>query len=160
MARIYISLGTNINRDHYVKCGIEALTATFGQLTLSSLYESAPVGFKGDAFYNMVIAADTECSVQEVAQQLRAIEFNNGRPENAQKYSSRTLDLDLLLYDDLVIDQPVQLPRQEITENAFVLWPLSEIAGQIIHPLLSVSYEQLWQQFGADTQQIVKLPCK
>jgi 2-amino-4-hydroxy-6-hydroxymethyldihydropteridine diphosphokinase len=89
-----------------------------------------------------------------VAKALREIEFTNGREIDAKKYSPRTLDLDLLLFDDLVLDTPAQIPRAEITENAFVLWPLAEVAPDLKHPILKKSYQQLWQAYDKTQQQI------
>jgi 2-amino-4-hydroxy-6-hydroxymethyldihydropteridine diphosphokinase len=158
MSRIYISLGSNIDREHYVKAGLTALAKVYDQLTLSSLFESQAVGFSGAAFYNLVIGIDTFDSVELVAEQLRIIEFAHGRALEATKYSPRTLDLDLLLYDDLIIDTPAQIPRNEITKNAFILWPLAEIAGQLVHPVLNISYQQLWQEYNKSSQQLRKVP--
>jgi 2-amino-4-hydroxy-6-hydroxymethyldihydropteridine diphosphokinase len=154
MARLYISLGSNIDRQHYVKTGLTALEKLFGQLTLSSLFASKAVGFDGAEFYNMVIGATTELNIDEVAKALRDIEFANGRQIDAKKYSPRTLDLDLLLFDDLILDTPAQIPRAEITENAFVLWPLAEVAPEIKHPILKQSYQQLWQMYDKTQQQL------
>ncbi len=129
MARIYISLGSNIERDRHTRAGIDALRERFGELELSSVYESEAVGFEGDAFYNMVIACDTSEDVHTTNRALAEIEDAHGRERSGPRFSSRTLDLDLLLYDDLVLDENgLRLPREEILKNAFVLWPLAEIA--------------------------------
>jgi len=154
MARLYISLGSNVNRQQYVNTGLIALEALFGELTLSSLFASKAVGFDGAEFYNMVIGASTELSIEQVAKALRDIEFANGRQMNAKKYSPRTLDLDLLLFDNLILDNPAQIPRVEITENAFVLWPLAEVAPQLKHPILNKSYQHLWQAYDKTKQQL------
>lgn len=158
MAEIYISLGSNINRQHYIKHGLNALTDAFGTLMLSSLFESEAVGFAGKPFYNMVVGVKTEQTLAEVATTLRAIEFAHGRCQNAKKFSPRTLDLDLLLYDDVIAESPAQIPRDEITKNAFVLWPLAELAGHLIHPVIGKSYNQLWQQYDKNNQKLKKVP--
>ncbi|ASP46700.1 2-amino-4-hydroxy-6-hydroxymethyldihydropteridine diphosphokinase [Cognaticolwellia beringensis] len=158
MVEIYISLGSNINRQHYIEQGLNALTDAFGTLTLSSLFESEAVGFAGKAFYNMVVGVSTELTLAEVAETLREIEFAHGRSLNAKKFSPRTLDLDLLLYDVIITEEPAQIPRNEITTNAFVLWPLAEIAGHLVHPIVDQSYEELWQQYDQNQQQIKKVP--
>ena len=158
MAQIYISLGSNIKREHFVKQGLlslaKAFELPFKQLILSSLFESEAVGFNGATFYNMVIGINCSKSVDEVAEILRSIEFAHGRDHNAKKFSPRTLDLDLLLYDNLIIDLPAQLPRDEITKNAFVLWPLSQVAPELTHPIVKQSYRQLWQDYNKTTQVI------
>jgi 2-amino-4-hydroxy-6-hydroxymethyldihydropteridine diphosphokinase len=158
MALVHISLGSNVDREKHVKQGITALQRAFGELTLSSLFESEAVGFNGASFYNMVIALKTKLSIDALAKELRNIEFAYGRCQNAKKFSPRTLDLDILLFDDLIITKPAQLPRDEITKNAFVLWPLAEIAPELKHPILKQSYQQLWQAFDKNSQQLCKVP--
>jgi 2-amino-4-hydroxy-6-hydroxymethyldihydropteridine diphosphokinase len=158
MAKIYISLGSNIEREFHVQQGLSALAVAFNlpfeELELSSLFESEAVGFSGSAFFNMVIGIMTSQSVEQVAATLRDIEYSNGRTTDAKKFSPRTLDLDLLLYDDLIIDSPAQLPRHEIDKNAFVLWPLSEIAPQLVHPIIKKNYYTLWENYDKNHQQL------
>lgn len=158
MADIYISLGSNVERKYHVQQGLNALAVAFDlpfkQLKLSSLFESEAIGFSGNAFFNMVIGIQTSHSVEQVAIKLRDIEFSYGRTNDAKKFSPRTLDLDLLLYDDLIINSPAQLPRDEIDKNAFVLWPLSEVAPQAVHPIINQSYYTLWQNYDKNYQQL------
>lgn len=155
MATIYISLGSNIDREENTRAGIKALKQAFGELNLSSVYESEAVGFDGDAFYNMVIACESSRPVQETNQILRDIEDAHGRDRSGAKFSSRTLDLDLLLYDDLKLDEKgLKLPRGEILKNAFVLWPLAEIAPELKHPEAGVTYKELWSRFDKDKESL------
>jgi len=158
MAQIYISLGSNINREYHVKQGLISLATEFDvpftTLQLSSLFECEAVGFKGAVFYNMVIGIECQHSVEQVATILRKIEFNHGRDHNATKFSPRTLDLDLLLYDNLITNQPAQLPRDDITKNAFVLWPLSQLAPNLSHPILHTNYQNLWLHYNKNSQKI------
>lgn len=148
VATIYISLGSNINRAENTRLGVKALKIAFGDLILSSVYESEAVGFEGDAFYNMVIACQVATPVHETNQILRDIEDANGRDRSGPKFSSRTLDLDLLLYDELRLNENgLILPRGEILKNAFVLWPLAEIAPDLLHPETNISYEVMWSNF-------------
>lgn len=155
MARVFISLGSNINREVNTREGVRALGEHFGELLLSSVYESEAVGFEGDAFYNMVIACDSDNGVHTVNKILAEIEDANGRDRTGPRFSSRTLDLDLLLYDDLIIDEKgLSLPRDEILKNAFVLWPLAEIAPEIIHPVANQSYVDLWEAFDKSKEQL------
>lgn len=150
MPQIYISVGTNCNRDYHIKMAVAALTEAFGDLTLSSVYESDAVGFKGDPFYNMVIGAYTDLPVAQCVGLFKAIEDDYGRVRGGEKFSGRTLDLDLLTYDGLVCQSPVELPRAEILYNAFVLWPLAEIAPTLIHPIAGQSYAQLWAEYQSE----------
>jgi len=155
VAIIYISLGSNINRESNTRAGIDALKQAFGEPVLSSVYESDAVGFDGDAFYNMVIACEVDSPVHDTNQVLRDIEDANGRDRSGPKFSSRTLDLDLLLYDDLILDEyGLKLPRGEILKNAFVLWPLAEIAPELIHPEAGLSYAQLWAAFDKEKERL------
>ncbi len=148
MAKIYISLGSNIDRDRNTRAGIQALRERFGELELSSVYESEAVGFEGDAFYNMVIACEVNEDVHSANRALAEIEDAHGRDRSGPRFSSRTLDLDLLLYDDLVLDENgLKLPREEILKNAFVLWPLAEIAPGLVHPVVKKTYAELWAGF-------------
>ncbi|MEY3881918.1 MAG: hypothetical protein RIQ94_2714 [Pseudomonadota bacterium] len=148
MRKGYISIGSNIDKNKNIPASLEALKLHFGQLTISSIYESESVGFTGDTFYNLVVGFNSEFSVKEVAKILRQIELDNGRTRNSQKFSSRTLDLDLILYDNLILnDGRLQIPRDEIERYAFVLEPLAEIAPDLKHPISDISYSDLWKKF-------------
>ncbi len=148
MPKGYISIGSNIDKDKNILSSLRALERHFGQLTTSSIYESEPVGFTGDTFYNLVVGFNSESGVKEVAKQLRQIELDNGRTRDCQKFSARTLDLDLILYDDLILnDGRLQIPRDEIERYAFVLEPLAEIAPTLKHPISRLSYAELWEKF-------------
>lgn len=152
---MYISLGSNIEREANTRAGVMALREHYGELTLSSVYESESIGFAGGSFYNMVIGLQTSEPPGRVVQVLKQIEEQHGRLRQAKKLSSRTLDLDLLLYDDQVIHEAgVQIPRDEILKHAFVLWPLAEIAPQLRHPQQGQSYAELWRDFDKSKQQL------
>ncbi len=155
MPRGYISIGSNIDKDKNVLASLQALEYHFGELTVSSIYESEPVGFSGDTFYNLVVGFDSDLEVKEVAKQLRQIELDNGRTRDCQKFSARTLDLDLILYGDLIVnDGRLRIPRDEIERYAFVLEPLAEIAPSLKHPVNHLSYAELWEKFDkADLKQ-------
>jgi len=144
----YISIGSNIDKDRNIPASLKALAAHFGKLAVSSIYESEPVGFTGDVFYNLVVGFESDLDVKEVAKQLRQIELDHGRSRDSKKFSARTLDLDLILYGDFVIqDGRLQIPRDEIERYAFVLEPLAEIAGALRHPVTQASYAELWAKF-------------
>ncbi|WP_105199456.1 MULTISPECIES: 2-amino-4-hydroxy-6-hydroxymethyldihydropteridine diphosphokinase [unclassified Pseudoalteromonas] len=157
MARIYISLGSNINKRENLLNGLSALRQHFGVLQHSNVYESEAVGFNGSNFYNSVAGADTDMSLAQVCSLLKQIERDNGRTPDDKKFSPRTLDLDLLFYDDVICDSPAQLPRDEITKNAFVLWPLFELAPELVHPVTQTTIATLWQDYDKSKQNLWKV---
>lgn len=154
MALIYISLGSNINREKNITAGLDALEQAFGPLVLSPVYESEAVGFAGSHFLNLVVSAHTELSVSQIDDTFKQIEADNGRIRGGAKFAPRTLDIDLLLYDDQITTTGVILPRDEILHNAFVLLPLADIAPELNHPLVNKSYQQLWLEFDKNSQQL------
>ncbi len=153
MTRVYVGIGSNIDREMNIRGGLAALEQHFGNLTVSGVYESEAYGFKGDNFYNLVAGFETELTLDQVAETLRRIEYSFGRKREHERFLSRTLDIDLLLYGDLARhDQNYDLPRQDIRIYAFVLCPLAEIAGDEKHPELATSYGKLWEQFDKQKQ--------
>lgn len=144
----YISIGSNIGKEINIPSSLKALAHAFGALTISSIYETEAVGFVGDSFYNLVVRFESNLTAKEVAKMLRQIELDHGRTRESQKFSARTLDLDLILYGDQIIsDGRLQIPRDEIERYAFVLEPLAEIASQERHPISGKTYHELWQAF-------------
>ena len=157
MARIFISVGSNIDREDNIKNAVVAMEELFSDLVLSTVFESESLGFDGDDFYNLVVVATTESDVDQVRFQLRQIEIQQGRKRGDPRFSSRTIDLDLLLYDELVVQQDnFELPRPEITEYAFVLCPLAEVAPDVRHPVTGEPYAALWGKFDKSSQPLVK----
>ncbi len=153
MPQVWLSIGSNLEREKNIRGALRALKEAFGDLTLSRVYESEAVGFVGDPFFNLVAGFETDQPVAEVVDQLHAIEAAHGRERGEKKFASRTLDIDLLIYGDLVLQEgELELPRDEITRYAFVLLPLAEVAGPERHPVLGQTYRQLWQGFDASEQ--------
>jgi 2-amino-4-hydroxy-6-hydroxymethyldihydropteridine diphosphokinase len=126
----------------------------FNQLRCSVVYKCKPVGFDGKSFLNWVVSAQTELSVAEVVKTLKQIEAQYGRVRGEAKYGSRTLDLDLLTFDQTVTETPVELPRGEILHHAFVLKPLCDLVPNEVHPVCHKTYQELWQAFDHSSQQI------
>lgn len=155
MAKVYVSIGSNIDKQKHIAACLTALAEQFNGLELSPIYESEAVGFEGDTFFNLVAKFETDLSVGELNQVLKNIEDAHGRDRSGPKFSGRTLDIDILTYDSVVGEvDGVQLPRDEITKNAFVLQPLADIAPDELHPEQQVTYARLWFFFDKDSQKL------
>ena len=149
--RVYISIGTNVDRERNVIAALDALNGWFGELVISPVYDSEAVGFDGSPFLNLVVGVDTALPVAELSRRFKQLEAENGRRRDVPKFSARTLDLDILTYGDAVGRiGGVELPRGEILKNAFVLRPLADIAPEILHPVCGKTYGQLWQDYNTD----------
>jgi 2-amino-4-hydroxy-6-hydroxymethyldihydropteridine diphosphokinase len=157
MAQVYVSIGSNIERERNIDGALRALAAAYGKLQQSSVYESAAVGFDSAPFYNLVVGFETEDSPQAVQETLHRIEDRQGRSRTAA-LAARTLDLDLLLYDDLVMQaSKLVLPRDDIDRYAFVLGPLAEIAGERRHPVTGIRYADMWSDFDTTGQELQRV---
>jgi len=153
MPRVFVSVGSNIEREQHVRSALKALRERYRQLVVSRIFESEAIGFSGDNFYNLVVGFDTEDSVWEVVEELRRIEQTYSRDRRLPRFGPRTMDLDLLLYGDLVMDQKgIKLPREEIARYAFVLGPLAEIAGDTRNPLSGRRFIDIWREFDQASQ--------
>lgn len=158
-AQAFISIGSNIDAEYNIRSCLDALHRHFKPLQLSNFYESEAVGMEGDNFINLVAAFSTELGVHELNHALHQIELQHGRRRDQPRFSPRSLDLDLLLYDDLVLDEHgLVLPRDEITRYAFVLLPLSELAPDRIHPILHQTIADLWRAFDDPSQALWVIP--
>jgi 2-amino-4-hydroxy-6-hydroxymethyldihydropteridine diphosphokinase len=153
--RAWLSLGSNIDPKRQIPAALQTLRSSFGELVVSPIYESEAVGFSGDNFYNLVVGIWTRLSARALAGRLREIEAAHGRVRGAEKFSSRTLDIDLLTFGEQVIDEPgVQVPRDEILRYAFVLRPLADVAPEERHPVAGRSYAALWSAFDRGSQKL------
>lgn len=148
MAVIYLSVGSNVNRRKNLQLALDELEKRFANVHVSAVYENRPVGFEGDDFLNLVARAETIVNPAAVAHQLEEIHEIAGRDRQGQKFAPRELDIDLLLYDNLVMDQPgLTLPRPDILDYAFVLRPLAEISPSLVHPLTGKTLAAHWAEF-------------
>lgn len=147
MPRVYVSIGSNIDRDRNIRAAVQALRARFGNVKISSVYESAAEGFDGDDFYNLVAAFESDDSLERISEQLAAIEKTQGRDRSGPRFGPRTLDIDVLLYGSLVRhDARFDIPHRDITAYAHVLGPLMELAPDLIHPESGERMAVLWRR--------------
>lgn len=158
MARIFVSVGSNVDRERHIALALELLRARFGELQLSSVYESASVGFEGDPFFNLVVAFETDAEPRRIVTALHEIERRCGRARGGNQLGPRTMDLDLLLAGDRVMrDQNIVLPREEIGSQAFVLCPLAEIAGDAKHPVSGETLAAMWARLEGGAGELRKV---
>ncbi len=149
MPEVFVGVGSNVEPEQHIRAGLDALSKCFGTVAVSSIYRNSPLGFEGDDFLNLVVGFTTTLDAETLVSELQQTERECGRTEDEQSFGPRTLDLDLLLYGDDIIERPgLRLPREEVVEYAFVLKPLSEIAPDRVHPELGKTFKTLWEEFG------------
>jgi 2-amino-4-hydroxy-6-hydroxymethyldihydropteridine diphosphokinase len=158
MEILTLSLGSNVDAAGHIDGALTALDRHFGELRLSSVFESKAVGFSGRNFLNMVVAVQTDAQLADISAFLKALETEHGRVDDQQRFSSRTLDIDILTYGARVGRfEGMELPRPEITENAYVLWPLAEVCGELLDPHSGRSYAELWRAYDKARQDLWKV---
>ncbi len=146
MSRVFVSVGTNINKEHNLRSCLSALQQIFRNVIKSSVYQSAAVGFEGEDFYNMVVSLETTLTPSNTSQVFFEIEKKHGRKRGKNQFVSRELDLDQLLYDDLIVDDNgVRLPHKDLSKHSYILEPMAEIAGDLAHPKIGQCFSELLQ---------------
>ena len=149
LTQVYLGLGSNIEREAHLHAGLDALAGFLTQMRCSPVFESQPVGIKSGPFFNLVVSAHTDLPLMELDRRLKFIEADNGRYAPDRK--GLPLDIDVLLYGDLVGNfDGLILPRAEILKNAFVLWPLSLMAPERVHPEVGKTLAELWRDAQID----------
>lgn len=148
LTRVYVGIGSNVERERNVRIAVRELRGRYGRVDLSRVYETDPVGFEGEPFYNLVAGFDTGESPADLVAGLRRIEDRCGRDRSMPRFAARTLDIDLLLYGDRVSrNGGIAVPREEIDLHAHVLGPLAELAGETRHPVSGRTFAELWAAF-------------
>ena len=150
----YLSLGSNISPEKNIQFGMDQLSKIFGKIDSSSTYQTKAVGFEGSDFLNLVVRINTDLNPAELISQLHRIEEMTGRVIGTKTFNDRTLDIDVLIYDDLV-DLNLNIPRDEILKYGFVLEPLSELDPNGVHPTEKITFLELWNRLkeNLDTSQ-------
>ena len=152
MAHIYLGLGSNIEPEKNLGRAVRELRRKYGELEISAVYRSAAVGFDGDDFLNLVVGLQSDDEPLEMVEEIERLHNLVGRVRGSEKWAARPLDIDLLLYNDEVIDErPVRVPRSDILEYSFVLRPLAELAPNLKHPVTGKTMLEHWQAFDADS---------
>jgi len=152
-----LGLGSNSRPEANLALGVRELGARFDLLALSSVYRNKAVGFDGDDFLNAVVCVDTIMPPEDICLHLEEIHKLAGRKRDSNPYVSRTLDIDLLLYDQLIVDAPpVHVPRADVLDYSFVLGPLAEIAPDYVHPLSGKTIAMHWSEFDPDSHPLAR----
>ena len=151
---VYLGIGSNIDAKQNISRTKVALAKLFPEAQFSRTFESEAVGFKGDNFLNLVAKIETDESLSELLATIKKLEDELGRVRGGAKFSSRHIDIDILLYGEFICEKPVALPRDEITQNAYVLWPLAELAPNLVEPGGTKTYSQLWKEFDQVSQRL------
>ena len=150
MTRAYLSLGSNIEPEKHLCAALAELRARFGAVEVSPAYRFPAVGFDGPAFINLAAAIDTDLDAQALNDWLHALEARRGRRRDVPRFSSRTLDIDIVLFGDQVLKGTgnLDIPRPELLQT-FVLQPLVDIAPAALDPLRRQTLTQIWQSGAA-----------
>lgn len=147
MGTAYLSLGSNLDAEANLRSAIAALRERFGEVRVSPVYRTPAVGFDGPDFLNGAAVIDSDLDVYALDAWLHALEDAHGRRRDGPRYASRTLDIDIVFYDDLVLKGPgnLELPRPEL-KHAFVLKPLADIAPDFRDPVSGKRLSRLWAE--------------
>ena len=146
MVRAYLSLGSNERPEHYLQLAVNALRETFGEIILSDWVHTKAVGFDGPDFINGAAIIETDWDVYQLNDWLHALEDTHDRRRDVPRFSNRTLDIDIIFFDDLILQGPgnLQIPRPEL-KHAFVLGPLAQIAPDYMNPETGLDLASQWK---------------
>ncbi|WP_299578302.1 2-amino-4-hydroxy-6-hydroxymethyldihydropteridine diphosphokinase [uncultured Sunxiuqinia sp.] len=147
MAKVFLLLGGNLgNKKVIFNQALALLEEAVGKIEQqSAIYETEPWGFESeDLFWNQVVVLETRLDADSLLVETQQIEYQLGRVRHGAQYSSRLIDLDILFYDQLILNQPrLEIPHPRMGERRFVLEPLAEIAPDFIHPASKKTIAQL-----------------
>ena len=157
MVAVYLDIGSNIEREVNIQSCVDQLCEKFTDIEFSKAYESEAFGFSGDAFINLSAGFETELSYEELKTLLKNIENQHARKRSKTKFISRTLDVDVLLYGDSILHPENDIPRAEILKFPFVLFPLAEIAADVIHPQQKKTIAELANESELDKNTLIQI---
>ena len=153
--RVFVAAGSNVEPEKNLARACAEIAHTWPDAHFSRAYRNVAVGFEGPDFINLVIGFSAAQPLHSVIEKLRGIETNCGRPRYAPKWASRTMDLDVLLFGDLVEKTTeYTLPRPDLLKRPYMLGPLAEIAADVVHPTERRAIGELWAAFDRDGHQM------
>ena len=155
---VFLSIGSNIDPEENLKYACRELKKAFGNIQISSVYRNKSIGFEGNDFLNMVVKVKSTFSPSEMLDFLGRVESATGRDIGTGVFDSRTLDIDMILYGDLVHpEEPLKIPRKDIELYSFVLCPLAEIDPNGIHTVIGKTFKDLWESFEQEKHPLNKV---
>ncbi len=158
MTRVFVAAGSNVEPERNLERAVEELRREFPDVRFSPWYRNHAEGFAGDDFINLVAEFDTPLSVHELVSCLHRIEELCGRPRAAPRWAPRTMDLDVLLYGEMVCDEPqLKLPRPDLLKRAYMLGPLADLAPALMHPTSGKTIAELWERFDRAAHPLVPI---
>jgi 2-amino-4-hydroxy-6-hydroxymethyldihydropteridine diphosphokinase len=152
-----LDIGSNINRKKNIQACVDQLLIDFPSIVFSKAYESEAFGFDGDPFINLSAQLETELSFEELNSYLKKLEDKQARQRNTKKFIARTLDVDILLFGSLNLQPDKDLPRAEILKFPFVLFPLTEIAADFVHPIEKITMSDIVKDSPLDRTSLVEI---
>jgi len=155
---VYVAAGSNVEPERNLALASRELCREFPDVRFSPWYRNQAVGFEGDDFINFVAGFTTDLPIEVVLPRLHAIETLCGRPRGAPRWAPRSMDLDMLLYGDLIRDEPkLKLPRPDLMKRAFMLGPLADLAPELVHPILKATIGELWARFDRAAHPLIRI---
>jgi 2-amino-4-hydroxy-6-hydroxymethyldihydropteridine diphosphokinase len=155
-ALAYVSGGSNLDAESHLPQAARELKSLYPGARFSSCYRNRSVGFDGPDFINFVVELPVVGRAFALREHLQRVEKLCGRPDAAPRWAPRTMDLDLLLFGNQVIDeQGLKVPRPDLTRWAFMLGPLAELAPDLMHPVEQKTIGELWRQFDSQAHPLV-----
>ena len=147
MPQVYIAAGSNVEPERHLAMASTELEKHFPGVRFSAWYRNRAVGFEGDDFINFVAGFSTDLAIEDVVERLHFIEAVCGRTREAPRWAPRTMDLDVLLYGDLVRQTAtLKVPRPDLLKRAYMLGPLADLAPEVVHPTEKLPIGELWRR--------------
>ncbi|HTE41040.1 MAG TPA: 2-amino-4-hydroxy-6-hydroxymethyldihydropteridine diphosphokinase [Steroidobacteraceae bacterium] len=144
---VYVAAGSNVDPIPNLRLALRELSKHY-TLRMSPAYRNKAVGFEGADFINLVVGFETTDNLDQLIAHLHEAEAICGRPRDAPKWAPRAMDLDLLLFGDLVSDTPGRkLPRPDLLKRPYMLRPMAELAPDVVHSVVKKSMRALWEEF-------------
>ena len=161
MTEVFFGIGSNIRPEENIILAVREIKNIFEDVLVSPVYKNKSVGFEGSDFLNLVVRCSTKMSVYEVNEFIEQVHNLSGRERKSNKYLSRTLDIDLLMFgDDIIEDNKIHIPRDDILKYTFVLKPLVDIAPESIHPVTKSSFLDHWKRIDKTKNSLISVDIK